>query len=137
MGRTAKDVDGAETKSKSMEKLTVLVETNKLNELYVIMGREGIKNISEVTRKALSAYIDSYKDKNREDAVVLSPAPKVMDAINSLVDLGEFNSKEEAVEYALRRYIEEYKTKYLQEYKEYDEEVEKEKKKKEELEVMV
>ena len=134
MGKDTKDVDGAET-GRKMEKLTVLVETDTMNELFVIMGREGIKNISELTRMALSAFIDSYKNKNREDAVVLKPAPKVIDSVNSLVELGEFNNKEQVVEYALRKYIEEYKTKYLQEYKEYKEEVEKEKKKR--LEVMV
>lgn len=137
MGRSSKNADRDPDNEKTMEKLTVLVDSEILNELYAIMGREGIKNISELTRLALADYINVYKDENREDSMLIVPPPKIMDAVSNLVELGEFNNKDQVVEYALRKYIEEYKTKYLQEYKEYDEEVEKEKRKKAKLEVMV
>jgi Arc/MetJ-type ribon-helix-helix transcriptional regulator len=57
--------------------------------------------------------------------------------VQSIVELGEFNSKEEIVEYALRKYVEGFRTKYLQESKDYQEVLDKEKKRKHELEVMV
>jgi len=126
-----------ETGEKTMEKLTVLVDMSIMNDLYVIIGREGLKNVSEAVRLALQAYIDSYKEKRSDECIVIKPAPKQVDMVQSIVELGEFNSKEEIVEYALRKYVEDFRTKYLQESKDYQEVLNTEKKRKNELEVMV
>lgn len=123
--RTKTDQDGGS----SMEKLTVLVESSVMNQLYIIQGREGFKNISELTRIALAAYIDNYNNRGRSDIISYKPAPAVLDSLHDLVDLGEFNEVEDAVSYALRKYVEEYKKQYLQEVKEYEEMVEKRKRK--------
>ncbi len=107
---TVKVVEQEHESSRAMEKMTFLIESDDLKDAYTIVGMsDEYKNVSEVIRAAVKAFIKAYYEEEDDDTLSVQLPPKLKKRLSLLVTAKEFTTQEDAVEYAVRELTKEYK----------------------------